>query len=98
MNWFREIFTDPKSKQLSSSRVIMLLSFVLTLSMTALVSWIILDSYTRGVPIPELAWYLYGGAGTAAMGGSAYAFNTLSKNLPEPEEESFTPKTDEEDG
>lgn len=66
--------------------------------MTALVSWIILDSYTRGVPIPELAWYLYGGAGAGAMGGSAYAFNALSKNLPEPEEEDFTPKTDEEDG
>lgn len=98
MNWLREIFTDPKSKSLSSSRVIMFLSFLLTLSMTALVSWIIFDSYKRGLPIPDLSWYLYGGAGSAALGGGAYAFNALSKNLPEPEEEDFTPKTDEEDG
>lgn len=82
----RELLTDGKTGGVSSSRLTMLLSVILSLAMYGWAAVMVTLAYAyygpQAVPMMDLSWYLYGGTGSGLLGVGAYAFNQYgNRNL-----------------
>jgi hypothetical protein len=75
----RELLTDGKTGGLSSSRLTMILSVILSVAMYGWAAVMVTLAYSnygpQAVPLMDLSWYLYGGTGSGLLGVGAYAFN-----------------------